>query len=139
MPGVVSNAFADWYAGGRDRPSTARSGQSHRPPPETGFQTRCGPLEGSIRFCQRGSAPAKWIRRMSRRRTRNTCSSTFAAEGSESDPEAVLDREWGIPAVENNTVHVLDDSLLNQPSPRLLDGIETMTRILHPDAVESND
>ena len=59
--------------------------------------------------------------------------------GERSDPEAVLDREWEIPAVENDAVHVLDDSLLNQPSPRLLDGIETMARILHPDAIEPND
>lgn len=56
--------------------------------------------------------------------------------GERSDPEAVLRRDWAVPAVETDAVHALDDSLLNQPSPRLLDGIETMARTLHPDAVE---
>jgi len=32
-------------------------------------------------------------------------------------------------------VHVLDDALLNQPSPALVDGIEALARRLHPDRV----
>jgi iron complex transport system substrate-binding protein len=56
--------------------------------------------------------------------------------GERSDSEAVLCRDWDVPAVETGAVHVLDDSLLNQPSPRLLDGIEAMARTLHPDAIE---
>ncbi|ODR83023.1 cobalamin-binding protein [Haladaptatus sp. W1] len=56
--------------------------------------------------------------------------------GERSDPETVLCRDWDVPALETRAVHVLDDSLLNQPSPRLIDGIETMARTLHPDVVE---
>ncbi len=59
--------------------------------------------------------------------------------GERSDPEAVLSRDWTVPAVENGAVHVLDDSLLNQPSPRLLDGIETMARTLHPAAIGQSE
>ncbi|WP_227355521.1 cobalamin-binding protein [Haladaptatus salinisoli] len=56
--------------------------------------------------------------------------------GERSDPRAVTERDWEIPALERDAVHVLDDSALNQPSPRLLDGIETMAATLHPDATE---
>jgi iron complex transport system substrate-binding protein len=42
--------------------------------------------------------------------------------GDRVDPSSFYDREWDVDAA----VHVLDDSLLNQPSPRLLDGIETL-------------
>ncbi|GAA0292950.1 helical backbone metal receptor [Halarchaeum salinum] len=38
-------------------------------------------------------------------------------------------RGWDIDA----TVHVLDDSLLNQPSPALIEGIEALARRLHPE------
>jgi len=43
------------------------------------------------------------------------------------DANAVADRGWDLDA----EVHVVDDSLLNQPSPRLIDGIETLARLLH--------
>ncbi|WP_458185153.1 cobalamin-binding protein [Haladaptatus sp. NG-WS-4] len=56
--------------------------------------------------------------------------------GERSDPETVLERDWSIPAIERGAVHVLDDSALNQPSPRLIAGIETMAATLHPEAVE---
>ena len=42
-----------------------------------------------------------------------------------SDPAA----RWGLDA----DVHVVDDSLLNQPSPRLLDGLETLAATLRDD------
>ncbi|MFB6071923.1 MAG: cobalamin-binding protein [Halobacterium sp.] len=41
----------------------------------------------------------------------------------DSDPSA----RWGLDAA----VHVVDDSLLNQPSPRLLDGLEALADRLH--------
>ncbi|WP_458207155.1 cobalamin-binding protein [Haladaptatus sp. NG-SE-30] len=56
--------------------------------------------------------------------------------GERSDPEAVLERDWEIPALDRDAVHVFDDSLLNQPSPRLIDGIERMAATLHPEAIE---
>jgi len=40
--------------------------------------------------------------------------------------DRITDRPWNI----DPTVHIFDDSLLNQPSPRLIDGIETLATIL---------
>lgn len=50
--------------------------------------------------------------------------------GNRVDPQTVRRRDWGVDA----PIHVLDDALLNQPSPRLIDGIERLARLLHPDA-----
>ena len=44
---------------------------------------------------------------------------------TDADPAA----RWGLDAA----VHVVDDSLLNQPSPRLVDGIEELARCLRED------
>ena len=57
--------------------------------------------------------------------------------GACADPSAVADRGWDLPAVDRGDVHVLDDSLLNQPSPRLVEGIETLAGTLHGDALDS--
>ncbi|MFC3478421.1 helical backbone metal receptor [Halobacterium litoreum] len=43
-------------------------------------------------------------------------------DSTDADPAA----RWGLDA----TVHVVDDSLLNQPSPRLLDGLERLADLL---------
>jgi len=56
--------------------------------------------------------------------------------GERSDPAVVADRGWELPAIERGNVHVVDDSLLNQPSPRLVDGVETLAAKLHPEAVD---
>ncbi|TKX74018.1 cobalamin-binding protein [Halorubrum sp. GN11_10-6_MGM] len=50
--------------------------------------------------------------------------------GDRVDPATVAERDWAVDA----PVHVLDDSLLNQPSPALLDGVERLARLLHPEA-----
>jgi iron complex transport system substrate-binding protein len=47
--------------------------------------------------------------------------------GDRVDPETVRGRDWAVDA----PVHVLDDALLNQPSPRLVDGVETLASVLH--------
>ena len=47
--------------------------------------------------------------------------------GDRADPSLLADRGWELAA----DVHVLDDDLLNQPSPALLDGIETLAQIFH--------
>lgn len=52
--------------------------------------------------------------------------------GDNVDPSTVSDRDWDVPAIENGNVHVLDDSVLNQPSPNLIRGIETIASVLHP-------
>jgi iron complex transport system substrate-binding protein len=38
-----------------------------------------------------------------------------------------------IPAVKNGRIHVIDSDLVDRPSPRIIDGLEEMARILHPD------
>ncbi|MFD1570776.1 cobalamin-binding protein [Halorubrum laminariae] len=54
--------------------------------------------------------------------------------GDRVDPATVDDRDWGVDA----PTHVIDDSLLNQPSPALIDGIERLAQVFHPDAVRSS-
>ena len=38
-----------------------------------------------------------------------------------------------IPAVKNKRVHLIDSDLIDRPSPRIVDGIEDMARMLHPE------
>lgn len=38
-----------------------------------------------------------------------------------------------IPAVKNNRVHLIDSDLIDRPSPRIIDGLEAMARIIHPE------
>ena len=46
-------------------------------------------------------------------------------------------QEWmkwhSIPAVKNNRVHLIDSDLIDRPSPRIIDGLENMARLVHPD------
>ncbi len=55
--------------------------------------------------------------------------------------EWVVKREgWGnIRAVKNKNVHVFDDSLLNRPGPRLVDGLEKLAAILHPEVFKGSE
>lgn len=46
----------------------------------------------------------------------------LCGHGARADPATVTDREWDV----DPAVHVVDDSLLNQPSPNLLDGAERL-------------
>ena len=50
--------------------------------------------------------------------------------GDHADPDILADRGWDLDA----SVHVLDDDLLNQPSPTLVDGIETLAELFHNEA-----
>ncbi|QLG26224.1 cobalamin-binding protein [Halorarum halophilum] len=47
--------------------------------------------------------------------------------GDRSDPAVVDERDWDLDAA----VHTFDDDLLNQPSPRLVDGVEALAGELH--------
>ena len=38
-----------------------------------------------------------------------------------------------IPAVKNGRIHLIDSDLIDRPSPRIIDGLEEMARILHPE------
>jgi iron complex transport system substrate-binding protein len=46
-------------------------------------------------------------------------------------------QEWSrwktIPAVKNGRIHLLDSDLVDRPSPRIIEGLEEMARILHPE------
>jgi iron complex transport system substrate-binding protein len=42
--------------------------------------------------------------------------------------------QWtSIPAVKNKRVHLIDSDLIDRPSPRIIDGLEAMARIIHPE------
>lgn len=46
-------------------------------------------------------------------------------------------QEWSrwkmIPAVKNGRIHLIDSDLIDRPSPRIIDGLEEIARLLHPD------
>ena len=42
--------------------------------------------------------------------------------------------KWtSIPAVRNGNVHLIDSDLIDRPSPRVVEGLETMARLIHPE------
>ncbi len=49
-------------------------------------------------------------------------------------------QEWSqwktIPAVKNSRIHLINSDLIDRPSPRIIDGLEEMARILHPGRFE---
>ncbi len=52
------------------------------------------------------------------------------------DYERVL-REWErwkmIPAIKQGRIHLIDSDLIDRPSPRIIDGLEEMGRLIHPE------
>ena len=46
-------------------------------------------------------------------------------------------REWmkwkSIPAVKNGRIYVIDSDLVDHPSPRIIDGLEELSRLIHPE------
>jgi iron complex transport system substrate-binding protein len=46
-------------------------------------------------------------------------------------------QEWSrwkvIPAVRNGRIHLIDSDLIDRPSPRIIDGLEEIAKILHPE------
>jgi len=54
----------------------------------------------------------------------------------EGDYQKVL-QEWNrwktIPAVKDGRVHIMNSDLIDRPSPRIVDGLEDLARILHPE------
>ena len=45
--------------------------------------------------------------------------------------------QWtSIPAVQKGRVHLIDSDLVDRPSPRIVDGLENMAKLLHPEAFE---
>ena len=50
----------------------------------------------------------------------------LCGHGTQVDRTTVTDRDWDIDA----EIHVVDDALLNQPSPNLLDGVDRLVELL---------
>jgi len=45
-------------------------------------------------------------------------------------------QRWGhVPAVKNNRIHFVDSNVFDRPGPRLVDGLETLVKIIHPELV----
>jgi iron complex transport system substrate-binding protein len=49
----------------------------------------------------------------------------LCGRGTDVDPATLTDRDWAVDPV----VHVVDDALLNQPSPNLIDGAERLAEL----------
>ncbi len=49
-------------------------------------------------------------------------------------------REWErwkmIPAVKRGRMHLIDSDLIDRPSPRIIDGLEEMARLIHPERIK---
>ena len=63
---------------------------------------------------------------------------TTMTQGADFD---AVRREWlrwpRIPAVRDRRIHVVDAAVFNRPAPRLIDGLETLVRLIHPEALAS--
>jgi iron complex transport system substrate-binding protein len=47
-------------------------------------------------------------------------------------------RRWPqMPAVANNRIHIVDSNCLDRPSPRLVEGLEALARLIHPTLFEA--
>jgi len=61
----------------------------------------------------------------------------LASHGSRSAPPVVRDK-WdrlaSLPAVKRKRVHAIDGSLVHRYGPRVVDGVETLARAIHPEA-----
>lgn len=44
-----------------------------------------------------------------------------------------------LPAVKNNRIHVVDAGLVDRPTPRLIEGLETFSRLIHPELYSDQD
>ena len=48
-------------------------------------------------------------------------------------------RRWpNIPAVRNERIFLVDSDLFDRPSPRLVSGLELLTRLIHPELQEQS-
>lgn len=59
----------------------------------------------------------------------------IASTGSMATPDAISKRAgWQrLSAVRAGRVHVIDENILNRPGPRLVDGLEELARLIHPE------
>jgi iron complex transport system substrate-binding protein len=46
-------------------------------------------------------------------------------------------RNWkSIPAVRMNSIHIIDSNLVDRPTPRIIEGLEALVKMIHPEAWE---
>jgi iron complex transport system substrate-binding protein len=61
----------------------------------------------------------------------------ISTHNPKADYQKVL-HEWSrwetIPAVKNGRIYLIDSDLIDRPSPRIIDGLEEMARIFHPES-----
>ncbi|MFB6113122.1 MAG: helical backbone metal receptor [Halodesulfurarchaeum sp.] len=55
----------------------------------------------------------------------------ICGDGSSGERPSLEERGWTAPAVESGECYTIEDSLLNQPGPRLVEGAAAVARILH--------
>jgi iron complex transport system substrate-binding protein len=50
-------------------------------------------------------------------------------------PDSIQERSgWGnLDAVKNNRIYAFDDNLVSRPGPRLVEGLEQLAQLLHPE------
>ena len=53
-----------------------------------------------------------------------------------------MKRDWSqwpnLPAARNQSIYLVDSDLFDRPSPRLLDGLELLVKLIHPESFEQN-
>ena len=65
---------------------------------------------------------------------------SWCGSGSQNDMNKIISRPgWNqIEAVQNRKIIFIDESLLNRPGPRLVQGLEMLAKIIHPELFEQD-
>jgi len=66
----------------------------------------------------------------------------LSSMGSKRDHSNLIEmwKNWKvIPAVKMNEIYVIDSNLVDRPTPRIIDGLEAMVRIIHPEVLGRRD
>lgn len=59
---------------------------------------------------------------------------TSMTRGGEFDKAMAQWRKWPtLPAVKNNRIYLIDSNLVDRPTPRIVEGLETLARLIHPE------
>jgi iron complex transport system substrate-binding protein len=90
---------------------------------------------GGINAAEGGSGYPRFSREHLVRLALDVVVITTMTQGADFDS---VRREWfrwpRIPAVRDGRVHVVDAAVFNRPSPRLVDGLEMLFRLVHPES-----
>lgn len=54
----------------------------------------------------------------------------YCGQGTDVDPARFSNRQWNIPAVQNDQIVVVSDGMLNQPSPKLMTGLARLRTVI---------